>query len=320
MSKKVVDISNHNGRINWAKLKADGITGVIIRAGYGWYHADLSFSRNVREAQEHGVDFGLYLYTYATRMDEARQEIAGFLQAIHGLKPTYPVIVDTEDDDKWRAKNGNPSWQTTADMLVMQLQEIERAGYYAMWYTSKYWAQNLYRCRPDLKNYDLWLAQWDVDKPGLPCGMWQYTSEGPKYGDGIEHSDLNIAYEDYPAIIKKAGLNGFPATDQKDAQAKPAPKPQPKPQTTPDVAGAQFDKFESATFVFGTATNVRTLPSTTSSIVAVYRAGESVKYDRVYVGNGYVWISYIGGSGIRRYCAVRTYRNGVRGQAWGSFR
>lgn len=209
MTKKVIDISNHNGRINWQKLKADGITGVIIRAGYGWYNADLSFSRNVKEAQEHGMDYGLYFYTYATRMDEARQEIAGFLNAIRGLKPTYPVIIDTEDDDKWRAKNGNPSWQTTADMLVMQLQEIEKAGYYAMWYTSKYWAQNLYAKRPELKRYDLWLAHWGVSEPSMPCGLWQYTSSGGKYGDGIDTSDLNIAYIDYPTVIKEHGLNNW---------------------------------------------------------------------------------------------------------------
>lgn len=220
MTKKVIDISNHNGHINWQKLKADGITGVIIRAGYGWYNADLSFARNVKEAQEHGFDYGLYFYTYATEMDEARQEIAGFLHAIRGLKPTYPVIIDTEDDDKWREKNGNPSWQTTADMLVMQLQEIEKAGYYAMWYTSKYWAQNLYRCRPDLKDYDLWLAQWDVDRPGLPCGMWQYTNYGAQYGDGIERSDLNISYVDYPDVIKRAGLNGWPKTKGKNMTLK----------------------------------------------------------------------------------------------------
>lgn len=206
---KVIDISNHNGAINWSKVKSDGIGGVMIRASYGWYNPDPYFARNVKEAEAHGLPWGVYHYTYTTNMSEARQEIYGYLNALRGLKPTLPVVIDTEDADGWRGKHGDPSWQVIADMLVMQLQAIERNGYYAMWYASKSWAVNLMRIRPELKKYDLWLAHWGVAKPSMPCGLWQYTSSGGKYGDGIDTSDLNIAYVDYPTVIKSAGLNGW---------------------------------------------------------------------------------------------------------------
>lgn len=207
---KIIDISHHNGKINWRKVKADGIGGVMIRASYGWFNYDKCFKANVKEVQEQGLPWGLYHYTYATNMSEARKELYGFLNALRGLKPTLPVVIDTEDADGYRRKHGNPSWELLAQMLVVQLQGLERNGYYAMWYASKSWAENLMRIRPELKKYDLWLAHWGVAKPSMPCGLWQYTSSGGKYGDGINTSDLNIAYVDYPTVIKTNGLNGWP--------------------------------------------------------------------------------------------------------------
>lgn len=207
---KIIDISHHNGKINWRKVKADGIGGVMIRASYGWFNYDKCFKQNVKEVQEQGLPWGLYHYTYATNMSEARKELYGFLNALRGLKPTLPVVIDTEDADGYRRKHGNPSWELLAQMLLAQLQGLERNGYYAMWYASKSWAENLMRIRPELKKYDLWLAHWGVAKPSMPCGLWQYTSSGGKYGDGINTSDLNIAYVDYPTVIKTAGLNGWP--------------------------------------------------------------------------------------------------------------
>lgn len=81
-----------------------------------------------------------------------------------------------------------------------------------------------------------------------------------------------------------------------------------------------FQKYESATFTPNTTVNVRAEPTTQSEAVAKYHAGEAIRYDRVYVGAGYVWVSYIGRSGKRRYVACRTYQNGRRGEPWGSFR
>lgn len=213
MAQLMADISKHNGKIDWSEVKARGIKGVIIRAGYGIsFTEDVRFRENVRGAEANGLPWGVYCYSYATNMEEAKRECRGFLDAIKGLKPTLPVVIDTEDADGWRERNGNPSWSARAQMLKAQLEMIESAGYYAMYYCNLNWYRNM-KDKADLSKYDLWLAHWGTSTPGAECGIWQYTSSGFKLGfkngNGINTSDLNWCYLDYPTIIKNAGLNGW---------------------------------------------------------------------------------------------------------------
>lgn len=323
MGKPVIDISSYqySRDIDYDKL-SEAISGAILRVGftgYGTgnsYYKDDEFENHYRELKKRGVPIGAYWYSCADTVAEGTAEAnACYEMGLKGKTFELPIYWDTEDNYHQRPASSETLTATGRAFC----KRLEALGYYVGIYASSSWLYTELNMAA-LADIDVWVAHYGVLKPSYTgaYGMWQYTSTGrlPGYNGGL---DLNVMYQDYPAIIKKAGLNGFSKTSQRDLQAKPAPKPQPKPQTTPDVAGARFDKFEQATFIFGTATNVRALPSTTSSIVAVYRAGERVEYDRVYVGNGYVWISYIGGSGIRRYCAVRTYSNGVRGKAWGTF-
>lgn len=202
----MIDISKHNGPINWAKVKADGIKQVMIRAGYGWtFKKDALLEDHVKGAVTNGIDYGLYFYSYATNMDQAKTEVAGFLAAIKAYKPTLPIVVDTEDADSWRKNNGNPSMALIADMAIYQMNEIEKAGYYAMWYTSLYWAKQMIPLRPKLKDYALWLAHWSttMGNPGMPVSIWQYTEKGPKYGTSdLGMTDMNWVFKDYPTIIK----------------------------------------------------------------------------------------------------------------------
>lgn len=87
MTIKIIDVSKHNGSLYWSKIKKDGIDGVMIRAGDGWYNENDQFQKTIQEAQQRGVNYGIYFYTYATKMEEARWEIQGFLNAIQGLRP-----------------------------------------------------------------------------------------------------------------------------------------------------------------------------------------------------------------------------------------
>ena len=203
---KMIDISNHNGPINWAKVKADGIKQVMIRAGYGWtFKKDALLETHIKGAEANGIDYGLYFYSYATNMDQAKTEVAGFLAAIKAYKPTLPIVVDTEDADSWRKNNGNPSMALIADMAIYQMNEMEKAGYFAMWYTSLYWAKQMITLRPKLKDYALWLAHWSttMGDPGMPVSIWQYTEKGPAYGtSGLGTTDMNWVFKDFPTIIK----------------------------------------------------------------------------------------------------------------------
>lgn len=203
----VIDISTHNGNIDFAKVKPQ-VKGVMIRVGYGsnGVELDAKFKRNVAECIKHNIAFGFYLYSYATTMESAKLEVKEYLQIIKDYKPTLPVVIDTEDADGWRQKNGNPSWKLLADMLVYQLNELEQAGYFAMYYVNKNWYDNLIKVNTTLNKYALWLAHWYIDKPSVNCGLWQYSAKGKINGINGD-VDLNKMYEDYPSIIKSAKLN-----------------------------------------------------------------------------------------------------------------
>lgn len=229
--KQLIDISKHNGTIDFAKVEK-AVDGIIIRAGYGWeFHKDPMLDIYRNECLRYRIQYGLYCYSYATSLEQAKKEVQGFLACIKGMRPEYPVIIDTEDADGYRKKHGDPTWGEKASMLLYQLREIERAGYYAMYYCSTSWYDQMVRREPELKKYDLWLAHWGIKEPSRPCGVWQYTSGGTV--PGIQgRVDMNIAYKDYPAIIRKKGLNGYikpiqtPKLDKKEeADAKKAPQP-----------------------------------------------------------------------------------------------
>ena len=104
------------------------------------------------------------------------------------------------------------------DALVGFCETIEEAGYYAGIYASSYWFEQ-YTDLTRLTPYDLWIASWSNKRPSLRHGMWQYTSKGRLAGYGGD-LDLNYDYKDYPAIIKAAGLNGFPKNTSTKAKQK----------------------------------------------------------------------------------------------------
>lgn len=206
---KVIDVSYHNGDIDFNKVKASGVEGVIIRAGFGWeYTRDKMAETNIRKCIEAGLPFGLYVYSYATNMKEAKHEVQEFINHIVAYKPELPVFIDTEDADGWRKNHGNPSFKEIAEMVKYQLLLLEKAGFYAGYYCSTSWYDAMKKYA-DLEPHDLWQADWRSGiKPYENAGIWQYTAVGKV--DGINGNvDMNICYKDYPNIIRNAGLNGF---------------------------------------------------------------------------------------------------------------
>ena len=216
MNRKGIDVSKHQGSIDWSKVKAAGIEFAMLRAGYGREatQKDPCFEDNYAGAKAAGIPVGAYWYSYAVDAADAKKEAAVCLASIAGKQFAYPVVYDVED----KCQDGYSQEQLT-DIVVAFCEEMEKAGYYVMVYANKHWLEN--KLDYDrIKCYDIWLAQW-ADKAtwGNPYGIWQYSNSGTV--DGInKRVDLDIAYKDYPNIIKEAGLNGF------GAEAKPEP---PKP-------------------------------------------------------------------------------------------
>lgn len=210
MEFKGIDVSKWNGNINWDKVKSAGINFAIVREGYGKRdprQVDKKFKDNINSAKSVGIHTSVYHYSYADSVEDAINEARFCSENIEGFKLEYPVIIDVEDKEQLKLNN-----RQRTDIVKAFCSEIEKHGYYAMFYCNLNWLNNYLYKDELLPKYDLWLAQWGVDAPSVSCGIWQYSSTGKI--DGIDGNvDLNISYKDYCSIVKSKGLNGFNKSD-----------------------------------------------------------------------------------------------------------
>lgn len=217
MSMKGIDVSKHQGTVNWSHVKADGVKFAIIRAGYGKQASqkDTQFEANYTGCKSNGVPVGVYWYSYATTPDEARKEAAVCLSVIKGKTFEYPVYFDIEEPSV--LAKGKAACTAIAKAF---LEVVEQAGYFAGIYSSKAHLENC--ITEELRaRYAVWVSHYGVDKTTYhgQYGIWQKSSTGKVYGIS-GNVDVNECYVDYPAAIKKKGLNGFKAVQT--AAAKPA--------------------------------------------------------------------------------------------------
>lgn len=210
---KGIDVSEFNGVIDWAAVKASGkVDFAILRSGLGWTDGDISirqdkrFVENVRGCEENGIPYGIYHYSYCIKPENARKEAQYAIKLIQaaGAKPLYPIWLDLE------AEAQIPLGKTALTGLAADwMDELERAGYYAGIYSYRAFLEN-YLDMDKLSEYDVWLAEVDVTAPKYrgAYGMWQYSWKGEVPGINGD-VDLDCAYKDYPEIIKAKGLNGW---------------------------------------------------------------------------------------------------------------
>ena len=211
MEKTIMDVSRHQGVIDWAKVKASGkIGGVMIRAmgnsGAGKAskpYLDPYFARNYAECTRVGLPVGVYGYFKATTKAQADKELAYFKKLLTGRSFELPVAVDIEDEVQ------KPLGKAAlTDLTAHMLSTVESWGVYALLYTGLWFGSTfLSMGGAELKPYDVWLAAYRTRKPapGWPFGMWQYTSAARVPGVST-NVDMSRAYKDYAAIIKRAGL------------------------------------------------------------------------------------------------------------------
>ena len=200
-----IDVSEHNGVIDWAKVKASGVQFAILRAGLGRYatQEDKNFELNYAAAKAAGVPVGVYWYSYAIDVEEAKKEAAACIAVIRGGEYEFPIFFDQEEKASLNTGKANCS-----AMVRAFCSELEKAGYWAGLYTSRSVLQT--HIEDDIKTrYTLWIAEWGskLNYSGA-VGIWQRSSTGRI--DGISGDvDLDTSYRDFPALIKAKGLNGF---------------------------------------------------------------------------------------------------------------
>lgn len=198
-AKGVIDVSGWQGDIDWAKAKADGVEGAIIRLGYGeGNNADKKAQRNISECKRLGIPFGIYWYSYADTPALAKEEGADVVSKLKqfGVNPSdlaYPVYYDLE---KWTWEGHKPPTDPNVYNNIVNnwYSALQSAGYKNLGvysYTS-------YLQGP-LKHVDIyakttWVAQYGArmgfDSFPTDIRGWQYTSSGKV--DGISGNvDMN---------------------------------------------------------------------------------------------------------------------------------
>lgn len=223
MNIKGIDVSKFQGEVDWEQVKAAGYQFAMLRAGYGFSTIDEQFRRNAAECNRIGLPIGAYWFCYAVSPETAVQEADGCISTISGYKLDYPVCYDIEQASAdYASGQGVTLTPDLAKQLVQSFcSRIEEKGYFAMFYSNRNFLDN-YLGTELPRRYALWYARYTDTFDGTDCGIWQYTSQGSV--PGISGSvDLDISYVDYPAVIRKAGLNHLTGSV-------PAPAPVPSPE------------------------------------------------------------------------------------------
>lgn len=208
-----IDVSEHNGNIDWEKVKASGkVNFVIIRAGYGQTSVDKQFRNNALMCNTLGIPIGIYWFSYAKTVQDAEREARACLETIRDYKITYPVAFDFEDDSIRVAKNAGvyTSQSLVTSIAKTFLSIIQDAGYIAVNYSNPSYLNQYFEQSLRL-DYPLWLAQWPANpnpeiKPVSNPVIWQYSSKGTIPGISTD-VDLNVSYIDYTTFKKEPSLN-----------------------------------------------------------------------------------------------------------------
>lgn len=194
-----IDVSAHQGVIDWAAVAADGIEFAMVRVGYRTYldgriKEDANARANIEGALAAGLDVGVYFFSQALTPQEAAREAAFVISFIEGYDITMPVVFDWEHVESEEARTADCYDRALlTDCALTFLEAVETAGYTPMVYFNRYQASELLDLRV-LREHDFWLALYesDMDFP-WQLRMWQYSEEGQVAG--IEEKvDLNLYF------------------------------------------------------------------------------------------------------------------------------
>ena len=207
MTKNGIDVSKHQGTIDWKKVKDSGkVDFAILRAGYGKVisQKDSKFEEYYRECQKNDIPVGAYWYSYAMSEVEARQEAEIFLQVIQSKQFAYPVYFDLEEPKQLAL--GRTKCSAIARAF---LETVENASYFVGLYMSKSHLES-YITEEIRNKYAVWVAHYGVNQTSYAgqFGIWQKSDTGSVSGIS-GNVDLDECYQDYPTLIQNAGLNGF---------------------------------------------------------------------------------------------------------------
>ncbi len=194
-----IDVSYHQGEIDWKKVKADGIQFAFIRVANrftvsGKLGTDTKAYENMKGAKEAGIPFGVYIFSHAITVKEAREEADYILEIIDGYDIELPVVFDFEYYPGGRLEKAKLSDTQRTNICLEFCKKVEKAGYTPMVYANKSMLKDDLNAAAISQFYPIWLAHYTkkTDYDG-DYEYWQYTSSGEV--DGISgRVDMNVRY------------------------------------------------------------------------------------------------------------------------------
>lgn len=267
-----IDVSHHQGAINWEKTASElrRVNGgnspgfAILRVGYsarhgkGGLYTDGQFLNNVAGCEKYGVPMGVYWYCYDTTAEAARITAQQVIKMLTGHKFDYPIYFDVEYGTHDGTASGykyNSTANRANNTAIIQaaLEELEKAGYYAAVYCSRDFFLN-YTNLGQLAVFDKWEAAYtSSDTSAVQNGLWQYSSSNPLGIAGFGNSlDCDVAYKDYPAIMRQNGLNGYERQETTGGQEEEEQEDQQTPTIGPMSRG-DFDRVVNQAAALGKA-------------------------------------------------------------------
>lgn len=210
-----IDVSYHNGTIDWKKVKADGIDFAIIRVAYRGYEngklvVDTQALNNMKNANAEGIPIGVYIFSQAISVKEAKQEADFIVNNIKGYKIDLPVVLDFEyvATGVGRLYKAKLSKSAGTDVCTAFCDRVKKLGYTPMVYASKSMYEDKTYAADFSQEYPVWMAHYNnsTNYAG-EYEYWQYTSKGKV--DGIRtkdnpYTDLNYRYFNTLRITQRA--------------------------------------------------------------------------------------------------------------------
>ncbi|MCD7917410.1 MAG: glycoside hydrolase family 25 protein [Clostridiales bacterium] len=193
-----IDLSAHQGEVDWATVAASGVDFVMLRAGYRGYSTgglseDSRFAENLTGALEAGIQVGVYFFSQAVTAEEAEEEAAFVLALLDGQALDLPIAYDWEYITYDDARTDGLDAETVTACAAAFCAAIEDAGYDAMVYCNGELGYLNYDLGA-LEGYEVWYAEY-ADSPGFAyaIAMWQYSSTGAVNGIAGD-VDLDILF------------------------------------------------------------------------------------------------------------------------------
>lgn len=175
-----IDVSEHNGTLDWAKIKNAGIKFAIIRTGFGTSHTDAQFYANMKGAIANGLHIGIYHFSYALNASGVKSEAQFVLNLISQYKQNIdmPIFFDFEYDTVSYAKKQGVTLGRDAfnNHTVAFCEAIRSAGYAAGTYYNLSYLKN-YVDESKIGKYVKWFAQYNSTPGTTDYALWQYSSD-----------------------------------------------------------------------------------------------------------------------------------------------